>query len=195
MDTVSQDVENKARQAFKKFNPFMIWLWRLGFRRWVNGWPSVGGRIMVITHTGRKSGLRRQTPVNYAEVDGEIYCTAGFGSVSDWYRNMLVNPQIEIWLPNEWWAAEAQDISRSEQRLVLLRQVIIASGIVGPMMGVDPHKMSDADFDRVTTDYKLVHIQRIKRLSGQGGPGDLAWVWMPAMLAFLALILLKKPRK
>ncbi len=195
MDAVSQDVEIKIRQAFKKFNPFMIWLWRLGFRRWVNAWPSVGGRIMVITHTGRKSGLRRQTPVNYAEVDGEIYCTAGFGSVSDWYRNMLVNPRVEIWLPSEWWVADVQDISHSEQRLDLLRQVIIASGIVGPLMGVDPHKMSDADFDRATCDYKLVHIRRAQRMSGQGGPGDLAWVWIPTMLAFLGLIFLRKPRK
>ena len=65
---------------------------------------DLSGQIMVLTHTGRKSGLRRRTPVNYALVDGEVYCTAGFGQISDWYRNILANPQVEVWLPDGWWA-------------------------------------------------------------------------------------------
>lgn len=195
MDTSSKEFENKMRLIFKKFNPLMIWFWRLGFRRWVNAWPSVGGRIMVITHKGRKSGLRRQTPVNYAEVNGEIYCTAGFGSVSDWYRNMLAHPQVEIWLPDGWWAAEAKDISQDAQRLPLLREVIIASGIVGPLMGVDPRKMDDAEFAQLTKEYKLVQIQPTRRLYGTGGPGDLAWIWIPAGLVLLVSLLWIKPKR
>jgi len=188
MDATKTNSEDKYRLAFKKFNPFMIWMWRLGFGRWVNFWPAVVGRIMVITHVGRKSGLHYRTPVNYAQVDGEIYCTAGFGSVSDWYRNMLANPQIELWLPNGRWMAKAQDISNDERRVPLLRQVIIASGAVGPMMGVDPKKMDDTEFARLTTDYKLVRIHRIRPLSGPGGSGDLAWVWILPLVALAVFL-------
>lgn len=51
---------------------------------------------MVITHTDRSAGFRRRTPVNYATVDDEIYCTVGFSSISDWYWNILVNPEVEV---------------------------------------------------------------------------------------------------
>ena len=64
--------EEKLRQGFKYLNKFMLLLWRLGLGNLLNAWPDVGGRIMVITHTGRKTGLKRQTPVNYTIIDGEV---------------------------------------------------------------------------------------------------------------------------
>jgi deazaflavin-dependent oxidoreductase (nitroreductase family) len=195
MSTINEQTEEKLRQGFKSFNVFMIWMWRLGLRRWINFWPSVGGRIMVITHTGRKSGLRRQTPVNYYQEDGTLYLTAGFGPVTDWYRNLLVNPQVEIWLPDGWWAGTAQDISQDDQRLPLLRKVIAASGVVGRMMGLDPVKMSDQDFDQATASYRLVSVRLTRQLRGPGGPGDLAWVWLPIGLAGLCAGLLLRRRK
>ena len=143
---------------------------------------------MVITHTGRKSGLRRRTPVNYAPIDGDLYCTAGFGAASDWYRNIMANPEVEVWLPRDWRRGTAEDISQDLRRIPWLRQVIIASGIVGPMVGVNPHKMDDTEFDQVTGKYRLVRIRLKERLHGPGGPGDLAWVWIPlAMIGALFL--------
>lgn len=86
------------RQAFKILNRFMLLQWRLGLGGFVNFWPAVIGCIMVITHRGRKSGLLRRTPVNYAIVDGDINCTAGFGEVSDGYRNLRADPHVQVWL-------------------------------------------------------------------------------------------------
>jgi len=187
--------ENTMRQAFKRFNPFMVGLFRLGLGWAVNFWPKVGGRIMVITHTGRKSGLRRRTPVNYAPIDGDLYCTAGFGAASDWYRNILANPEVEVWLPWEWRRGRAEDVSQDPRRIPLLRQVIIASGVVGPMVGVNPHKMNDAEFDRVTSKYRLVRIRLKERLSGPGGPGDLAWAWIPVALVAALLLFGSRRRR
>jgi deazaflavin-dependent oxidoreductase (nitroreductase family) len=192
MDAISAQTNDVYRQAFKRFNRFMLMLWRLGFRRWINSWPSVGGRIMVITHIGRKSGLRRQTPVNYASVDGDIYCTAGFGPVSDWYRNILVNPNVEVWLPDDWWAGLAEDISDDERRVSLLRDVLIASGFAGPMFGINPHTMNEQELAAATKEYRLIRIQLAQRMSGPGGPGDLAWIWIPISLALALVVLLPK---
>jgi deazaflavin-dependent oxidoreductase (nitroreductase family) len=175
----------QLRRLFKRFNQFMIPLWRLGLRRWVNIWPEVGGRILVIAHTGRKSGLRRLTPVNYAEVDGELYVSAGFGAVSDWYRNILAHPQVELWLPDSRWQAVAEDISDSPQRNSLLRQVLIGSGAVAPMMGLNPRTLSDADLAAVTSEYRVVRLRRQRPVTGPGGPGDLAWVW--GVIGFLVI--------
>jgi deazaflavin-dependent oxidoreductase (nitroreductase family) len=148
------------RKILHAFNPFMILMWKLGMGRMINIWPSVIGRIMVIKHRGRKSGKEYLTPVNYAVVDGEIYCTAGFGSISDWYRNMLVNPDIELWLPQGWRKARAEDISDSSERLFLLRQVIIASGFAGPLFGINQKKLNDEQLDAVSKEYCLIHFKK-----------------------------------
>src|SRR5574339_153916 len=127
VSTFTPQQMNSLRRIFRAGNRFMVLMWKLGLGKSINIWPAGFGRIMVIKHRGRRSGREYLTPVNYAIVDGEIYCTAGFGSISDWYRNMLAYPKVELWLPEgkKWYCAE--DISASSQRLFLLRQVMIAS--------------------------------------------------------------------
>jgi deazaflavin-dependent oxidoreductase (nitroreductase family) len=153
----NQNQMNTLRRVFHALNHFMVFMWKIGMGRMINIWPAVIGRIMVIKHRGRKSGKEYLTPVNYALVDNEIYCTAGFGSISDWYRNMLANPSIELWLPEGKRKACAEDVSDSPKRMFLLKQVIIASGFAAPLFGVDPKK-PDAEFDAITKDYRLVHF-------------------------------------
>jgi deazaflavin-dependent oxidoreductase (nitroreductase family) len=184
----------KLRRGFKTFNRFMLLMWRLGLGNWLNAWPKVGGRIMVITHTGRKSGTRRQTPVNYAIVDGDIYCTAGFGPGSDWYRNLLANPNVEVWLPEGWWSGTAEDVSDQKERLYLLRQALIASGFAARLAGINPLTITDGELDAATTDYRLVRIRRLAARTGRQGPGDLAWVWPLATMVLLPLVLLRRSR-
>jgi len=182
------NIEESLRQGFKYFNRFMLAMWRLGLGKWVNWWPKVGGQIMVITHTGRKTGLKRQTPVNYALVDGQIYCTAGFGSASDWYRNIQSKPEVEVWLPDGWWTGIAEEFNDPEARLPLLRQVLIASGFATFLAGINPYKISDDELDRVTAKYPLLRIRRTEPRTGPGGPGDLAWVWPLATMILLPLV-------
>ncbi len=183
---LTQISDQQLRRLFKSVNRFMLLLWRLGLGSWMK-WPELSGAIMVIKHTGRKTGLTRYSPVNYAVVDGDIYCTAGFGSVCDWYSNLMAIPQVEIWLPDGRWAGVAEDVSDSKDRGVLLRQVIIASGFAGPLFGADPKKLTDADFEKLMDNYRLIRIQRKGAVTGPGGPGDLAWVWPLStfMLLFL----------
>lgn len=151
---------NTLRKVFRAGNRFMVWMWKMGWGKFINIWPAGFGRIMVIRHRGRRSGREYLTPVNYAIVDGEIYCTAGFGSISDWYRNILSNPRVELWLPGEKMWLCAEDISASPRRLYLLRQVIIASGFAGPLFGINPKKLDDARLDAVSKDYRLVHFSK-----------------------------------
>ncbi len=175
----------KLQQGFKYFNKFMIFMWRLGLGPWINAWPKVGGQILVITHIGRKSGLPRKTPANYAVIDGEIYCTAGFGSGCDWYRNILVHPEVEVWLADSWWTGTAEDVSESVNRLAIMRQVLIGSGFASFAAGINPYQISDEKLAEVTSEYKLIHIQCTLPRTGKGGPGDLWWVWPTAVLFML----------
>ena len=177
--------EERARYFFKQFNRFMLLMWWLGLGKWINMWPSVGGRIMVISHTGRKTGLRRRTPVNYVLINGDVYCTAGFGRVSDWYRNIMAHTAVEIWLPDGCWFGETADVSDSEMRLPLMRQVLIASGFAAYLAGINPRAMTDEELDQATADYRLIRIHRTAACTGTDGPGDLAWILPVAAFALL----------
>ena len=190
MSTIDPRTEEQLRQAFKKYlNPFMLTLFRLGLGTWFNVWPEVSGRVMVITHVGRKTGARRRTPVNYAIVDGEVYCTPAFGSISDWYRNIIVHPEVEVWLPDGWWAGVAEEITDPARRLFLMRQILIGSGFVAYVAGFNPHTMTDAELDKATATYRLIHVRRTEARTGRDGPGDLAWVWPLATMILLPLAL------
>jgi deazaflavin-dependent oxidoreductase (nitroreductase family) len=193
--TVDPRLEEPLRQGFKYMNRFMLLMWRLGLGPVMNMGPVLAGRYMVITHTGRKSGLKRRTPVNYAVVDDEVYCTAGFGSVSDWYRNIIANPQVEVWLPDGWWAGVAEEVTHPEARLPLMRAVLIASGGAALIFGVDPNKMTDEELDAVTKDYCLIHIRRVAARTGTDGPGDLVWVWPLLVMMLLPLALMRKSQR
>ncbi len=186
--------EKQLQQGFKQFNKFMLTMWRLGLGSWVNAFPSVTGQVMVVTHIGRKSGVKRRTPVNYASVDGDIYCTAGFGKSSDWYRNIIANPCVEVWLPDGWWAGVAEEALDPDTRTVLMRAVLIASGFAAYAAGIDPRKMSDEELDGVTASYRLIRIRRTTPLTGRGGPGDLAWVWPLATMILLPMVFSRRKR-
>ncbi len=195
MTNITQQTEAQLRQGFHYFNRFVLLLWRLGLGKFINAWPEGSGRIMVLTHTGRRSGLKRQTPVNYAIVDGELYCMAGFGKGADWYRNIMAEPSVKVWLPDGWWAGRAEDISDNRGRLPLLREVAIASGYAARAFGIDPHTMSDEALGEATKSYRLIRIHRTAERTGAGGPGDLAWVWPLATFILLPMVLFRPRRR
>ncbi|MFQ5615490.1 MAG: nitroreductase family deazaflavin-dependent oxidoreductase [Anaerolineales bacterium] len=67
-----------------------IQLWRLGFA------PLVGRITMLITQTGRKSGLPRRTMVEYHPLDGVKYVPVAFGRKAQWYKNIEADPRVTI---------------------------------------------------------------------------------------------------
>jgi deazaflavin-dependent oxidoreductase (nitroreductase family) len=58
--------------------------------------PLVGRLVLLLTTTGRKTGLPRVTPLQY-EQDGETFCLGSSrGTRADWVRNILVNPRVQV---------------------------------------------------------------------------------------------------
>lgn len=191
---MEKQTEAAMRQVFRKFNRFMLWMWDLGLGPWVSFYPPVSGQIMVLSHRGRKSGQLRRTPVNFAFVDGELYCVAGFGGISDWYRNLKANPATEVWLPEGWWEATAEEVIGAPNRLDLIRAVLIGSGFATAFAGIDPYTVSDEDLDKETRDYRIMRIKRGAARTGSGGPGRLAWVWPLATFLLLPLALRRRKK-
>lgn len=58
--------------------------------------PLVGRIVLLLATTGRRSGQKRVTPLQYEEIDGLYYLGAARGLRADWVRNIQANPQVEI---------------------------------------------------------------------------------------------------
>jgi len=186
--------ENTPRWKIRYFNRFIVLMWRLGLGKWVNAWPSRYGQIMVIVQAENKSRLRQYTPVNYAMVNEDIFCTTGLGQIPDWYRNILANPAVEIWLPDSWWAGIGEDVTGQKDSLAIIRKVLTVSGVAVRSLGVDPTALDDEQLAAATSSCHLVRIRRTVARTGEGGPGDLAWIW-PLSTLFLLFLQLFRPRR
>jgi deazaflavin-dependent oxidoreductase (nitroreductase family) len=58
--------------------------------------PVIGGFIVLLTTTGRKSGKQRVTPLQYEKIGAEYYLGAARGLNADWVRNIQSNPRVEL---------------------------------------------------------------------------------------------------
>jgi deazaflavin-dependent oxidoreductase (nitroreductase family) len=167
---------------------FMVPMFRLGFGP-VFGNP-LWGYIMVLRTIGRKSGRVRYSPVNYAIEGGKVYCLAGFGKASDWYRNLRANPHIEVILPSGPLAGKAEEIDDPVIRARLVRQILKNGGFAGFMEGFNPYRIGDAELLEQTKSMLLIAIQPAGPASGPSDPGGWAWIWLPVSLVVLTLVCL-----
>jgi len=73
--------------------------------------PIHGRLVLLLTTTGRKSGKSRVTPLQYDEIDGDIYIGSVRGTKSDWYRNIVMNPKVSIRVKSRQFEGKAEPIT------------------------------------------------------------------------------------
>lgn len=98
-------------------------LWRLPIRLYhMKLGPLLGRRIMLLVHTGRMSGLRRQAVVEVVEHDGHSYvAAAGFGTRADWYRNVQDDPHVTLQIGGKVVQATAIPVGTDEGADIMAR--------------------------------------------------------------------------
>ena len=82
----------------------------------------MGNRFLLLTHTGRKSGLPRQAVIEVVDHDkksGVYFVAAAWRNKSDWYLNVLKNPKVNVQLGRGRFDAEAVPISKEDAERVL----------------------------------------------------------------------------
>src|SRR5512140_3509186 len=95
----SDPVRDVMRRAFRWGNEHVMLpvLGHPGLAAWA-GSPAAG-YFLTLTTTGRRSGLPRRTPLNYAILDRRVYLLSGFGTRADWYRNLAADGRVSLALP------------------------------------------------------------------------------------------------
>jgi deazaflavin-dependent oxidoreductase (nitroreductase family) len=110
-------VDQKPRGLLRFGFRLPIWLYRLHL-----GW-LLGDRFLLLTHTGRKSGLPHQTVIEvirHDKVDDTCLVASGWGTRSDWFRNIQKTPGVTITLGSRKWTTRALILSENEGALELL---------------------------------------------------------------------------
>lgn len=79
---------------------------------------------LLLTTKGRKSGLPRTTPLNFIMVDDAYVVAAGWGTHSDWYQNLLADPEVTVQVGKRRFAARAQLVKKPEVQWELVDQLV-----------------------------------------------------------------------
>jgi deazaflavin-dependent oxidoreductase (nitroreductase family) len=176
------------RRFFRFLNKFfMVPMFRLGFGPFF-GNPFTG-YIMVLKVIGRKTGKLRFAPVNYAILNGSVYCLAGWGRISDWYRNLQTAPDISVILPGGAIAGHVEEVEETGERAAVIRQILKNGGFAGFFGGFNPYRVSEAVLREKTAGLPLLRIRPDGVGNGASDPGGWAWVWTPLSIFLLVWVI------
>jgi deazaflavin-dependent oxidoreductase (nitroreductase family) len=77
----------------------------------VVGGPFEGAPMVLITHTGAKSGIERTTPLVHSTDGDDVVIIASKGGAPtnpDWYHNLVANPEVTVEVGTETYRARAE---------------------------------------------------------------------------------------
>lgn len=172
---------------------FMAPLLRSGYG-WLIGNPFTG-HLMLLRTRGRRTGLLREAPLGYVIKDGCVYCVAGYGEPTPWFRNLLAEPDVEVILPTRRFHGRAEPVSDPVEWVAAYRALIASFGfiggaIVGDVRGLDDEALLARD--------RALPVIRITPTDGSGplisgafDPGGSGWLLSSgASLILVVLVVL-----
>lgn len=188
---------NASRSAFRFGNRWlMVPLHQVRLAAWL-GTPLTGCQLLLTT-TGRKSGLPRPTPLGYLVAEGAAWVMAGYGPSTLWYRNLIAEPHVEVLLPGRPpLAAVAEEQLDPEVRARIVPALVRSMALPGGMVGCNPLTAPDARILELTSWVPLIRIRPDGAAlePGPDDPGGCGWVWRQAVVGILTLIGLRAIRK
>jgi len=163
-----------------------IQLWRLGL-------GAIIGRLMIlITHTGRISGLPRRTMLEYFKMDGRKYVASAFGRRAQWYKNIEAEPRVTIQTADGIERVRAVRVTDEE---TLLRLLAYVKRRDGPLYDV---YLEALDVQPVREDI-LAKKDRFYWLTFEPTDeptppplkADLVWIWAMLLVGLVAILINK----
>jgi deazaflavin-dependent oxidoreductase (nitroreductase family) len=185
-----------AHRAFKALNRyFMIPIHRAGLGAWLGS--PIGGCMLLLRVRGRKSGIVREVPLNYLVADGSVWIIAGFGPATEWYRNLLADPSVEVLLPTRRLTGTAVEVRSPAVRARIIPALIRATGLPSFLAGVNPWTATEV---QITDALDFVPLIRIDPADGwldpgPDDPGGRAWIWRQALVLGASVVTLRVLRR
>jgi deazaflavin-dependent oxidoreductase (nitroreductase family) len=179
---------NLMRRIFLYLNKFfMVPMFKLGFGPFFGN--PLTGYIMVIKAIGRKTGKVRFAPVNYTIHKGNVYCISGGRKTSDWYRNLLATPDVELILPGGCIYAQMAEIDALDDKVLIIRQVLKNAGFAGFFEGYNPFTITDEELRSKAADLPVLCFHPLGVGNGASDPAGWAWIWSFVVTVILIVLL------
>jgi deazaflavin-dependent oxidoreductase (nitroreductase family) len=148
---------------------------RMGLGRYMSN--PLTGYLMILRTRGRKSGQMRDAPLGYTIVDNHVYCMAGFGRPTHWFRNILADPNVEVILPSRAFSGVAEEVTDPEERRRALVPLLRSMGAIAAMVGMgNPWRDGPEEIERKCEGMPLVRVRATGIAAGPEDPGGWFWV-------------------
>ena len=160
--------------------------WRLGLGPVISRIGNARSHLVMLTVTGRRSGVPRHLPVALHQRGEETYLWCPYGSRAQWYRNVVANPLVTVQSSEGARAMRADAVDDGDHLLELvadlrefdetfLRSYLASEGI-------------EDTPEAIAANAHRVHVRRLEPTTEPGPPplqADLAWAWLipPALIA------------
>ncbi len=157
-----------------------ILLYRLGMG------VFIGHLFMILTTTGRKSGQPRRTAIEFHEFAGQPTVMSGWGTNTDWYRNLQANPlaTVQTWRGTQ--SVRARRIETDDEL-----RCAFAWAQTNPtlrlMMKLTGVAMTPEQFIAAKERFVLVTFEPTAEPTPPPLKADLVWVWAVVLPACLGL--------
>lgn len=161
-------------------SPILLYRLGLGF--------LIGRLFMVMTTVGRKSGQPRHTAIEFHEYNGRKYVFSGWGTKTDWYRNIEANPHITI---QTWRGPERVRARRlvSDDELAEAFGFVQSSPAMRAVIRAVGFDLTLEQFLAQKERFTFVTFDPTDQITPDPVRADLAWVWAVLIPVCLLLIL------
>jgi deazaflavin-dependent oxidoreductase (nitroreductase family) len=136
----------------------------------------VTGYLIVLRTRGRRTGRLRSVPLGYVILDGSIYCCAGFGRSTAWYRNVLADGRVEVVLPGRLLIGRAETVTDPAEWTIAYRALMASLGLVSRLVLGDLRRIDDRTLQERHRAIPVVRITPTGIVAGQLDPGGRFWL-------------------
>ncbi|HEX2728740.1 MAG TPA: nitroreductase family deazaflavin-dependent oxidoreductase [Rubrobacteraceae bacterium] len=159
------DRSRSVRGWQKLYNPLVVWLLRSPLQ------GIMGGSTMLINYTGRKSGQRFTTPVNYTEDGDTLLIVSSRGHT--WWKNLSGGAPVTVRVRGQDLGGLAEAFENEEARdglLAVLRGVPAYRRHWKVELDTNGNPAEPEALSRVARDNVLVRVEKLVPL--QEGAND-----------------------
>jgi deazaflavin-dependent oxidoreductase (nitroreductase family) len=147
----------------------------------------LSGRLVLITYTGKKSGMKHTLPVQYAKSDGELIVVAGYHQHKKWWRNLRRQSTVNICYHGKWFEASATAFEGDAAVIAPLLPAYLKrfpeSARIRGLTLNSSGDVQDAEKLREAAEKVVVVNIRMPTLNAQASSKHLMWRFMTCILA------------
>ena len=154
--------------------------WRLGLG------PLVGRVTMILTTTGRKTGLPRHTMLECHTINGKKYAPCAYGEKADYFQNILVDPRVTVQTADGTQSMIASRVTDDEELVMFFRHGMdfAPSFLTWYLESLDIQPSIEAVLANKDKIFWL-RFDPTEELTPPGLEVDLAWLWPLALVVVL----------